>query len=107
MINMNDVSLIGRFTSDPKITQNPNINNVCICNFILAIPRKTSKYEEPKCDFISCSAYNHNAKFIASHFNKGSTIGISGFIKSSNYIDKSGNENTRLYVCVESIHFTS
>ena len=104
---MNDISLIGRFTSDPKITQNTDINSICICNFVLAIPRKIYRGEEPKCDFINCSAYNHNARFVSSHFNKGDVIGITGFIKSSNYTDhKSGAECTRLYVCVEHIHFT-
>ncbi len=104
---MNDVSLIGRFTSDPKIAPNKKIDTVCLCNFVLAIPRKATKNEEPKCDFISCTAYNHNARFIVSNFSKGNVIGISGFIKSSTYTGRSGNETTMMYVCVESIHFTS
>lgn len=82
---MNNVSLIGRLTNDPKISSiNIDGVNKTLAKYILAVERQAKGV-----DFVPCSAIDKGADWIKNNIKKGSRIGVIGTLKINNY-EKSG-----------------
>lgn len=79
---MNKVIEVGRLTED--ITLRKTASGVSVCNFTLAVPRKT----KGETDFIKFSAWSGLAEFLEKYVCKGCRIAISGRISTRSYKDK-------------------
>ena len=88
--NFNKVILGGRLTADCELKQTPQ--GVSVCQFTIAINRRTSKEQEQQADFINCVAWRNTAEFIAKYFKKGSSICVTGTIQVRSWTDGNGNK---------------
>ena len=101
--NLNKAILGGRLTSDVELRQTPQ--GVSVCQFTIAVNRKTSKEQEQQADFITCVAWRNTAEFISKYFKKGSSICIAGSIQTRNWIDGNGNKKYATEVIVDEAYF--
>ncbi|MBQ5316939.1 MAG: single-stranded DNA-binding protein [Oscillospiraceae bacterium] len=85
--SINQVTLMGRLTSDPELRQTPA--GVSTCSFTVAITRSFANQNgERQSDFISCTAWRQTAEFICRNFSKGRLILIEGSLRSRSYDDR-------------------
>lgn len=101
---INNLTLMGRLTSDPELKQTTSGKSVT--SFNVAVDRRfQGKSEEKKTDFIPCVAWGNNAEFITKWFHKGDMLAITGEIQTRNYEDKNGNKRTAVEVVVGEASF--
>lgn len=93
MININNVTLVGRLTRDIEVKKTSS--NASVCNFTLAVNRRfTSAQGGEQADFISCIAWRQSADFLGSYAHKGTIVSVEGRIQTRNYEGANG----RVYV---------
>ena len=98
---MNSVSLIGRLTSDPKITYG-GANNTCIAKFNVAVNKDGGK--DRGADFINCVAFGKTAELMEKYCSKGQMVGVSGSISTGSY-EKDGRKIYTTEVAIARIEF--
>ena len=98
---MNNVTLMGRMTSDPNIRN----ASITVATYTLAVDRRFKKDGEPTADFIRCVAFNKAAEFAEKYFHKGIKIAITGRIQTGSYEDKDGKTIHTTDIIVESQEF--
>lgn len=96
---MNNITIIGRLTSDPEFKQTPD--NISLCRFTVAVSRPNVK---GKTDFIPCVAWRAQAEFVNKYFSKGKPIAVVGVLTSNSY-EKDGKKTTWLEVCANMVEF--
>lgn len=101
--NFNKVILGGRLTADVELKQTPQ--GVSVCQFSMAINRRTSKEQEQQADFINCVAWRNTAEFISKYFKKGSSICVSGSLQVRSWNDGNGNKKFATEVKVDDAYF--
>lgn len=101
--NLNKVILGGRLTADVELRQTPQ--GTSVCQFTIAVNRKTGKDQEQQADFITCVAWRNTAEFISKYFKKGSSICISGSIQTRNWIDNNGQKRYATEVIADEAYF--
>lgn len=101
---MNNVSLIGRLTSDITIK---NINEKTnVSKFLLAVPRDYKDREGNQItDFVNCEIWNEGAKTLKKYTSKGSLLGISGEIHTGKFEDDDGKTIYTTLVSVKKFNF--
>lgn len=107
---MNNVNILGRLTRDVDLRM--TTSNLAIGRFNVAVDRKLSKEKrqeaeknnQPTADFISCIAFGRTAENIATYFNKGQRIAVSGHIQTGSY-EKDGQRIYTTDVIVDSFDF--
>lgn len=87
---MNNVSIMGRMTADPKCDYTPN--GTPVLKFTVAVDRPKTK---DTTDFIKCVAWRNAAEFIERYFKKGKMIAVSGIMTSRSW---TGDDNKKHYV---------
>ena len=97
---MNKITLIGRLTADPVLSQ--TTTNKSYCSFTLAVERP---YKKDKTDFIKCVAWSTTADCIAKYLQKGSPICIEGRMENNNYTDNNGVKHYNMLCQVERMEF--
>lgn len=95
---MNNVTLLGRLTSDPIIRYTSGNDPKAVANFFLAIDRIG---KNSGADFIPCVAWGKTAEICERYCGKGKQIAVQGRITSDSYEDKEGNRRTKYTVTVE------
>lgn len=84
---INNVTIMGRLTSDPELKQTPNGISTCAVN--VAVDRNyTPQGQERQTDFIPVVAWRQTAEFISRNFSKGKMIAIIGELRTRTYTDK-------------------
>ena len=101
--NFNKVILGGRLTADVELKQTSQ--GVSVCQFSIAINRRTSKEQEQQADFINCVAWRNTAEFISKYFKKGSSICVSGSLQTRSWNDGNGNKKFATEVKVDDAYF--
>lgn len=101
--NLNKAILGGRLTSDVELKLTPT--GISVCNFTIAVNRKTGKDKEQQTDFIGCQAWRQTAEFIAKYFHKGSSICVVGSIQTRSWSDQNGNKRYATEVIVDEANF--
>lgn len=100
----NNVNFIGRLTKEPEIKMTSG--DRAFCNFCLARNRAYNKDKEhPESDFVDCIAWGKTAELIGKYFNKGSRIGISGYLQTRIYENSNGFKVKAVEIVVENIEF--
>ena len=99
MININNVSLVGRLVRDPELRKTKN--NQSVCSFTIACNRDFKPQNGPEADFIGCIAWNQSAEFLTKYTHKGDEVGVKGRIQTRSYDDQSGKKVYVTEVLVE------
>lgn len=97
---INNVTLVGRLTSDPKAKESKN--SLSISNFSIAI---TTNVKVDKTLFLNCVAFGKNADNINKYFKKGNLIGLVGSLQSSSYQNKDGQNIEKIEILVNNFTF--
>lgn len=97
---INNVTLVGRLTADPKSKEAKN--NLAISNFSIAI---TTNAKVDKTLFLNCVAFGKNAENINKYFKKGNLIGLTGSLQSNSYQNKEGQNIEKIEVLVNTFTF--
>lgn len=86
MSDINNVVLIGRLTKDCQVSKTKSGKSVS--TFSLAVEKRPDSQGNKSADFISCIAWEKRADFLGNYGRKGTKVGISGRLATSNYDDK-------------------
>lgn len=81
---------LGRLCHDPELKKTQSGKDICTVR--LAVERDIKREGEDNADFITVTAFDKTAEFIAKYFHKGETIIITGALQNDNYTDKDGNK---------------
>ena len=103
---MNNVTLVGRLTSDPEVRYSTGENSTAICRFSVAVQRRFKNSEGVyEADFPSCLAFRQTAEFISKYFHKGDPIGVTGHLQTGKYVNKDGVTVYTTDVMVDNVEF--
>lgn len=100
---MNQVNILGRIATDLELRKTQSGTD-CV-KFIVAVDRYSGG--KKSADFIRCVAWGKTADNIVKFFSKGSSIAISGNIKTGSFTDKNGTKHYTTDVYVSNFYFTS
>lgn len=103
---MNNVTLLGRVSSDIDLRKTQS--GIAVCSFNVAINNgKDSNGNERPADFIPCKAWRQTAEFISRYFSKGKMIALTGKFKTDKYQHRQYSDLTiySSYVLVDSVEF--
>ena len=95
-MSINKVVLTGRLTKDVELRATPSGANVA--SFTVAVDgfgRDQNNNPVNQASFISCVAWNTQAKFISTYCKKGSLVALEGRLQTRSYDRKDG---TKAYV---------
>lgn len=81
---------LGRLCHDPELKKTQSDKSVCTVR--LAVERDIKREGEDNADFITVTAFDKTAEFIAKYFHKGESIIITGALQNDNYTDRDGNK---------------
>ena len=95
-MSINRVVLTGRLTKDVELRATPSGANVA--SFTVAVDgfgRDQNNNSVNQASFISCVAWNQQAKFLSTYCKKGSLVALEGRLQTRSYDRKDG---TKAYV---------
>lgn len=98
---MNVVVLVGRLTSDPKVTS----GNVTVAKYTLAVDKVFKREGQPTVDFINCVAFAKTAEFAEKYLRKGMKVGVTGRIQTGSYTAQDGSKRYTTDVVVDTQEF--
>lgn len=98
---MNKVYLSGNLTKDPELKSTQSGKSYV--RVAIAVKRPFSK-DKDAVDFINLMAWEHNAKFLAKWFSKGSRVLIEGCLQTRSY-EKDGIKHNVVEVLIDQIEF--
>lgn len=102
-LNLNQIMIAGRLTSDPELKTTQNGKE--FCDFQIAVNRPSSPGAESSADFIPCRAWSKTAQFISNYFKKGQAIFVQGRLNVSKYAAQDGQERVFYNVMVNNAQF--
>ena len=98
---MNVINILGNIGQKPEL-KTVGQNNTVVCNFSVGVQRKMNR---DVTDWFNCTAFGKTAETIATYFDKGSKIALTGEIQFDNFTDKDGNKRTSTKLIVTSFYF--
>lgn len=100
---LNKIVIVGRITKQPELIEKEELSYV---HFNVATERHYKYQGENKSsvDYIFCKAYGKTANNIAEYTQKGTLVGICGYMRSSKY-EKDGQTHFVMELIVETIKF--
>lgn len=103
---MNNVTLVGRLTTDPEIKENSDGTQRTIINVAISRDYRNSDgiYEA---DFIRCVLWNGIASATKDYCHKGDVVGIKGRLQSRVYENNENEKKHILEVIVDKVTFIS
>ena len=104
---MNVVILMGRLTSDPKVTYTETANGpMAIARYRLAVDRGGRKQNgESNADFITCVAFGRQGEFAEKYMTKGRKFLIRGRIQTGSYTNREGQKVYTTEIMVDAQEF--
>ena len=100
--NINKVIVAGRMCADPELRA--TAEGVSVTSFSVAVNRRT-KDGTDSCDFIDVTAWRGTAEFIVRYFRKGSSICVSGELRSRTWTDRDKVKRYGMSVLAEEAYF--
>jgi len=91
---LNQVTLVGRITSDPELRQGANGRNFCFINLAAMRSFKNQETNEYESDFIDISLWGLTAENVVKHCGKGSAIAVRGRL-TNRILDLPGEHTLR------------
>lgn len=98
---MNSVTLIGRLTSDPKVSYTPS--ETAVASFRLAVNRET---KDGGADFIQCKVFGKQAENLEKWKHKGDEIAVQGRIETGSYKNRDGVNIPTFEVICSRVEYT-
>lgn len=100
---LNKIVIVGRITKQPELIEKEDLAYV---HFNVATERHYKQQGEHKSsvDYIFCKAYGKTACNIAEYTQKGTLVGVTGYMRSSKY-EKDGQTHFVMELIVETIKF--
>lgn len=98
---MNNVTLIGRLASDPRISN----GETPVTRFTIAINRPVKQGAEKKADFPQIVTFGKQAENCAKYLEKGRLVGVQGRIQTGSYTSKAGTIVYTTDVIAERVEF--
>lgn len=86
---MNQVTLVGRFTSDPELRY--TADGKAVANWRLAVNSRGKGGTETT-EFVSCSAWEKTAEKVADQGRKGTEAFVQGRLKTSEFEGRDGSK---------------
>lgn len=99
---MNKVVLIGRLTSDPRLSYTPT-TQTAVASFRLAVNRDS---KDGGTDFIQCKVFGRQAENLQTYKGKGDEVAIDGRIETGSYKNKEGTTVYTTEVVCNRIEYT-
>lgn len=100
---MNCVQLIGRLTSDPKMSYGSG-NQMAICKFTLAVDRNG---KDKGADFPRVTVFGKQAESCEKYLAKGRQVGVIGRIQTGSYEKSDGTKVYTTDVIADRVEFLS
>lgn len=101
---INQVTLVGRITKDLDLKHTQS--GVAICRFTIACNRPFKNQNgENEADFPNVITFRKIAENAAKYLRKGSLVGVTGRIQTSNFEGKDGNRVFMTEVVADSVQF--
>jgi single-strand DNA-binding protein len=100
---MNNVSLIGRLTSDPELRSTPS--GTSVGQLRLAIGRPKRDGEDRGADYVDITVWNAQAETCAQYLSKGRQVAVTGRLEHSEWEDGDGNRRQKLIVVARTVDF--
>lgn len=98
--DINDVTLKGRLSQDPKIRVTEKGNS--ICNIIVAV--NTGRGDYARADFIPVRIIGKQADIVADNLNKGDSVIVKGSLSVDNW-QKDGEYKSATYILAQKVIF--
>lgn len=104
-MKVNSVNLIGYIVKDPELKYTPNGN--AVVSFTVAVDTgKKGDDGKRESDFFDVVVFGrpkegdklNQAEFIASNYQKGTRVGVSGSLKQDRWVDNNGNKKSRVRI---------
>ena len=104
-VNMNKIILLGRLIRDPELRTVESGDKV-YTKFIIAVERNFKSVDGTrKADLIPVMVWGKKAEVICRYLKKGSSISLSGRLRTGSYEDKNGNKRYIAEVIAEDFKF--
>lgn len=104
-VNMNKIILLGRLIRDPELRTVESGDKV-YTKFIIAVERNFKSVDGTrKADLIPVTVWGKKAEVICRYLKKGSSISLSGRLRTGSYEDKNGNKRYIAEVIAEDFKF--
>lgn len=102
--NYNRVILGGRLCSDPELKQTQS--GLSVVQVSLAVRRSFAEEgKDAESDFISVVAWRKTAEFLARYFHKGSSVCITGSLRTRTWQDAQGQKRYATEVVADEVTF--
>lgn len=102
---LNQIVLVGRLTSDPKINE---VEDKKVSTITLAVPRSYKNAEgEYETDFIDVVLWNAIAENTTDYCRKGDLVGIKGRVQTTINENEDGTKTKTTEVIAEKVTFLS
>ena len=102
---MNKIYLIGNLIKDTVLKAVPSGQSVC--EFTIAVNRKSWKTEEVTSDLFRISAWRKLGETCSRYLEKGRKVAVIGELKASTFVDKEGITRVSLDVLADEVEFLS
>lgn len=110
MININNVTIVGRVGQDPEFKTFDNggsIARISVATSERGYTLQNGTQVPEKTDWHSVIIRNKSAEFVNNYIRKGDVVGITGSIHYRKYTDKNGAERTATDIYASSIQAIS
>ncbi len=110
MININNVTIVGRVGQDPEFKTFDNggsIARISVATSERGYTLQNGTQVPEKTDWHSVIVRNKSAEFVNNYIRKGDIVGITGSIHYRKYTDKNGAERTATDIYASSIQAIS
>lgn len=104
---MNQITITGRLTEDPKVTYTSGKEPTAHSIFNFAVPDMSMRKDEQgnyPTDFFRCSCWGKLAEIVEKHCSKGTKLLIVGRLKNNNY-EKNGQKIYSNEILIDSLEF--
>lgn len=104
---MNNISIIGNITADPKLKP---VGSTQVCEFSIACNEvfysgpEGSKTKQEVVHYFDCQCWSSRGESLAKYFSKGKPIAITGALRQDRW-EKEGEKRSRVYIRVENWDF--
>ena len=102
---MNKAIIIGNLSRDPELRTTAAGKNVC--NFTVAVNRRTAKDAPQTCDFIPCVCFDNMAMVVHTYLKKGKKCAVTGKIQTRTYDAQDGSKRWATEIIADEVEFLS
>ena len=105
MLDVNQVTLVGRLGADPELRTTKN--GRAVANFSLATSRpvRTQEGWDRVTDWHRCEVWEKQAEWVASHLKKGDPAAVSGSVRYSSWMDERGQKRSSTRIHARTVSF--